>query len=62
MLHKNVLLKTGNDPEKKQGFAFGIGIERIAMIKYKINDIRHFYTNNLRFTSQFKNYWNKNED
>jgi len=54
MVHNNVLRDSGYDPLKYQGFAFGMGIERIAMLKYGINDIRAFYTNDLRFTRQFK--------
>ncbi|WLR44139.1 phenylalanine--tRNA ligase subunit alpha [Bacillus carboniphilus] len=54
MVHPNVLKMAGFDPVKYQGFAFGIGQERIAMLKYGIDDIRHFYTNDLRFLSQFK--------
>jgi phenylalanyl-tRNA synthetase alpha chain len=53
-VHPNVLRMGGYDPEKYQGFAFGIGVERIAILKYAIDDIRHFYTNDLRFLSQFK--------
>jgi phenylalanyl-tRNA synthetase alpha chain len=41
------------DPEEVTGFAFGMGVERIAMLKYGINDIRLFYTNDLRFLKQF---------
>ena len=44
----------GYDPKKYRGFAGGMGPERIAMLKYGINDIRHFYTNDVRFLSQFK--------
>ncbi|MBD1380064.1 phenylalanine--tRNA ligase subunit alpha [Metabacillus arenae] len=54
MVHPNVLEMSGFDSEKYQGFAFGMGPERIAMLKYGIDDIRHFYTNDLRFLSQFK--------
>jgi phenylalanyl-tRNA synthetase alpha chain len=43
----------GYDPEKVQGFAFGLGVERIAMLKYGIDDIRLFYENDLRFLSHF---------
>ena len=43
----------GYDPEKVSGFAFGMGVERIAMLKYGINDIRLFFTNDLRFFRQF---------
>ncbi|HBY66197.1 MAG TPA: phenylalanine--tRNA ligase subunit alpha, partial [Acholeplasmataceae bacterium] len=53
-VHPNVLKMGGYDPLKFQGFAFGIGVERIAILKYNIDDIRHFYTNDIRFLSQFK--------
>jgi phenylalanyl-tRNA synthetase alpha chain len=53
MVHPNVLENVGYDPEKVNGFAFGMGIERIAMLKYGINDMRLFYENNLRFLEQF---------
>lgn len=53
-VHPNVLRMGGYDPEKYQGFAFGVGVERITMLKYKIDDIRHFYINDYRFLSQFK--------
>ena len=43
----------GFDTNVYQGFAFGIGIERIAMLKYGIDDIRHFYNDDLRFLNQF---------
>lgn len=53
MVHPNVL-KSGNiDPEKYTGFAFGMGIERIALLKYGIDDIRLFYENDVRFLKQF---------
>ena len=54
MVHPNVLEMSGFDSKKYQGFAFGIGAERIAMLKYGIEDIRNFYTNDLRFINQFK--------
>ncbi|AOM82293.1 phenylalanine--tRNA ligase subunit alpha [Salisediminibacterium beveridgei] len=54
MVHPNVLRMGGFDPEKYSGFAFGMGVERFAMLKYGIDDIRHFYTNDTRFLSQFK--------
>lgn len=54
MVHPNVLRMSGFDPEKYTGFAFGLGVERFAMLKYGIDDIRHFYTNDMRFLSQFK--------
>lgn len=54
MVNKKVLEMCGYDPEKIRGFAFGVGIERIAMVKYNIKDIRNFYVNDLRFLNQFK--------
>ena len=53
MVHPNVLEMAGYDSTKLSGFAFGIGAERIAMLKYGVDDIRHFYTNDTRFLSQF---------
>ncbi len=53
MVHPNVLRACGYDPEKYSGFAFGMGPERIAMLKYGINDIRHFYTNHIHFLNNF---------
>lgn len=53
-VHPNVLKMGGYDPNKVSGFAFGIGVERIAILKYAIDDIRHFYTNDIRFLKQFK--------
>lgn len=53
MVHPNVLKSCGYDPEKYTGFAFGMGPERIAMLKYGINDIRDFYTNDIRFLETF---------
>ncbi len=54
MVNDNVLRMCGYDPKKIQGFAFGIGIERITMLKYRIDDIRNFYINDVRFLNQFK--------
>ncbi len=54
MVNDFVLRQSGYDPDVYQGFAFGVGIERVAMLKYGIEDIRHFYTNDLRFNTQFK--------
>lgn len=54
MVNNNVLRMCGYDPEEIQGFAFGVGIERITMLKYGIEDIRNFYMNDLRFLKQFK--------
>ncbi|MFS8630978.1 MAG: phenylalanine--tRNA ligase subunit alpha, partial [Bacillales bacterium] len=53
MVHPNVLEMSGYDSKKYTGFAFGMGPERIAMLKYGIDDIRHFYTNDIRFLRQF---------
>jgi len=53
MVHPNVLRMSGYDPEVYSGFAFGMGAERIAMVKYGIDDIRLFYANDIRFLRQF---------
>ena len=53
MVHPNVLKNCGIDAEKYTGFAFGLGIERIALLKYGINDIRLFFENDIRFLRQF---------
>ena len=53
MVHPNVLRNGGYDPAVYSGFAFGMGPERIAMLKYGINDIRYFWGNDLRFLEQF---------
>ena len=53
MVHPKVLANCGIDPEVYSGFAFGIGLERIAMGKYDINDLRLFFENDLRFLKQF---------
>jgi len=53
MIHPNVLKNGGIDPEEYQGFAFGGGIERLVMMKYGIDDIRHFHGGDLRFMKQF---------
>lgn len=54
MVHPHVLEMSGVDPTVYGGFAFGLGPDRIAMLKHEIDDIRHFYTNGQRFLSQFK--------
>ena len=54
LVHPKVLKMNGFDPLKYRGFAFGIGIERIAILKYNIDDIRQFYLNDIRFLEQFK--------
>ena len=53
MVHPNVLRMSGYDPDVYSGFAFGIGIERVAMLRYGIDDIRKFYTNDIRFLAEF---------
>ncbi len=54
MCDPNILIASGIDPEKYTGFAFGMGVERIAMLKYQINDLRLFFENDLRFLEQFE--------
>lgn len=54
MCDPNILISSGIDPEKYTGFAFGMGVERIAMLKYQINDLRLFFENDLRFLEQFE--------
>ena len=54
MVHPNVLKMAGYDSNKFSGFAFGIGIERVAMLRYDINDIRKLYTNDIRFLKKKK--------
>ena len=53
MVHPQVLRTVGYDPEEFTGFAFGMGVERMAMLNYGIHDIRLFYENDLRFLEQF---------
>jgi len=53
MVHPRVLCNVGYDPEEVTGWAFGMGIERIAMLKYGIDDLRLFFDNDLRFLRQF---------
>ncbi|MCR8969216.1 phenylalanine--tRNA ligase subunit alpha [Facklamia sp. 7083-14-GEN3] len=54
LVHPNVLEMSGIDSNKYSGFAFGVGIDRVAMLKHNVDDIRHFYQNDLRFLTQFK--------
>ena len=54
MVHPKVLEMAGYDPEEVSGFAFGLGIERIAMLKYGIDDMRLLFENDLRFLTQFR--------
>jgi phenylalanyl-tRNA synthetase alpha chain len=53
MVHPNVLAGCGIDPEIYSGFAFGIGIDRVALLKYNINDMRLLFENDMRFLEQF---------
>jgi len=54
MVDPNVLEASGIDSKKYTGFAFGMGIERIAMLKYGINDLRLYFENDVRFLNQFE--------
>ena len=53
MVHPNVLTSSGVDPEKYTGFAFGLGVERLAMLRYGVNDLRMFFDNDVKFLKQF---------
>jgi phenylalanyl-tRNA synthetase alpha chain len=53
MVHPNELRAVGYDPEDVSGFAFGMGIERIAMVAYGVRDIRWFFENDMRFLAGF---------
>ena len=53
MVHPKVFEASGIDPEKYSGFAFGLGVERLAMLRYGVNDLRMFFENDLRFLKQF---------
>ncbi|CAG8818767.1 15900_t:CDS:1, partial [Racocetra persica] len=54
LIHPQVLKNCGFDPQKFTGFAFAFGLERLLMLKYGIEDIRHFYLNDIRFLRQFR--------
>ncbi len=54
MVHAEIIEAAGLDPEVYTGFAFGLGVERVAMLRYGVGDIRHFYRNDLRFLRQFE--------
>ncbi len=54
MVHPDVLRMSGIDPEKYQGFAFGMGVERLTMLRYGVGDLRIFFDNDLRFLEQFR--------
>ena len=53
MVHPNVLRHVGIDAERYRGFAFGMGLDRLAMLRYGVNDLRLFFHNDLRFLKQF---------
>jgi phenylalanyl-tRNA synthetase alpha chain len=53
MIHPNVLKNAGVDPEKYQGFAFGMGLDRLALLRWGIDDVRHMHSADLRFINQF---------
>jgi phenylalanyl-tRNA synthetase alpha chain len=54
MVHPNVLESAGVDSERYTGYAFGIGIERLAMLRYGVTDLRTFFENDMRFLEQFR--------
>ena len=56
MVHPNVLRASGVDPERFTGYAFGAGIDRLAMLRYGVNDLRLFFENDLRFLKQFRTF------
>lgn len=62
MVHPNVLRMSGYDPEVWSGFAFGFGAERVAMLKYDIDDIRTFYNTDLREVKHFDRGELENDD
>lgn len=54
MVHPKVLQRVGINPESYTGFAFGLGVERLAMLRYGFEDLRRLFENDLRFLSQFR--------
>jgi phenylalanyl-tRNA synthetase alpha chain len=54
VVHPDVLRNVGIDPEKYSGFAFGMGLDRLAMLKYGVNDLRLFFENDMKFLAQFR--------
>jgi phenylalanyl-tRNA synthetase alpha chain len=54
MVHPNVLGNCGVDAERYTGYAFGLGVERFAMLRYRVDDLRLFFDNDLRFLAQFR--------
>ena len=61
IVHPNVLRMNGYDPDQYSGFAFGVGLDRLAMFKYGITDIRLLYQNDVRFLKQFDRKDEENE-
>jgi len=57
MVHPDVLAACDVDPERYTGYAFGMGIDRLAMLRYGVNDLRLFFENDLRFLRQFRGGW-----
>jgi phenylalanyl-tRNA synthetase alpha chain len=53
MVHPNVLRNVGYDPDVYSGWAFGMGVDRLVMLRYNVQDLRSFYANDLRFLAQF---------
>ena len=53
MIHKNVLINCNINPDKYQGFAFGLGVERFAMLKYGMPDLREFYNSNIKWINNY---------
>ena len=53
MVHPNVLRSCNIDPDEWSGFAFGCGIDRLALMRYGVDDLREFFTNDIRFLEQF---------
>jgi phenylalanyl-tRNA synthetase alpha chain len=53
MVHPNVFTQVGVDPDRFTGYAFGMGVERLAMLRYQVDDLRLFFENDLRFLAQF---------
>ena len=56
MVHPNVLRAGGIDPDEYNGFAFGLGLDRLVMVRYAIEDIRHLHSGDLRFNKQFAKF------
>ena len=54
MVHPNVFRAVGYDPKEVSGFAFGVGLSRMAMLKYGVDDLRSFYEHDVRFLAQFR--------